>query len=285
MQQNKKLSNQVNTLHNPQKILKVVCFTPIAKPLNGSLPRSNNSHFLKLYPITYRYKNGKEEKTAEAQTYMIKGLRGSLRHQAMAICKAYGLEVCHSTDKESSREGQKLLPEGFHLLGSCRKNGSSCILHQIFGSKGNEGKISVLSNPIACIKHRTFDSEIDLQNVHIAMENRFNKTFDGISVQDFGERYFSGEFEFEINVSLCSPEEIGLLIEVVMNFQKIGRGFNSGYGRVKVLKFQLKERKTNRIPVWDESDSFILKEEIIENASKEEVWEALEAWKQYLRGE
>ena len=43
-----------------KKILKVQAFTPISKPLNGSLPRSNNSHFLRLYPVSYKYTSGKE---------------------------------------------------------------------------------------------------------------------------------------------------------------------------------------------------------------------------------
>lgn len=65
--------NQITT--RDKKILKIQAFTPISKPLNGSLPRSSNSHFLRLYPISYKYKLGKEEKEATVETYYIKGLR------------------------------------------------------------------------------------------------------------------------------------------------------------------------------------------------------------------
>ncbi len=269
-------------LQNPQKILKVFCYTPIAKPLNGSLPRSNNSHFLKLYPASYSYGRGKEKNTVETQTYMIKGLRGCLRHQAMETCNAKGLAVCHSTDKEMSKDGTPLLPEGFHLLGSCRKNGGSCILHTIFGSKGNEGKISVFAHPISAISHKTYEINIKVQNVQIATENRLNKTFGGISAQNFGERYFSGAFEFEIDVSRCSSEELGLLIEVIISLQKLGRGYNSGYGRINVRKFQLLERSITRKSIWDENDAFIIKELNVEKPLKEEVFSALQEWERYV---
>ncbi len=53
---------KVIELNNPSKILKVYCYTPISKPLNGSLPRSNTSHLLRLYPVEYTYKNGKKKK-------------------------------------------------------------------------------------------------------------------------------------------------------------------------------------------------------------------------------
>ncbi|MHA2139692.1 MAG: hypothetical protein ACW98G_17540 [Candidatus Hodarchaeales archaeon] len=39
----------------------------------------------------------------------------------------------------------------------------------------------------------------------------------GKSIQDFGERYFAGEFEFEIDVSNCTKEETGMIIEIYKN--------------------------------------------------------------------
>ncbi|MFX1512651.1 MAG: hypothetical protein ACFFCQ_08700, partial [Promethearchaeota archaeon] len=65
VKRNKKVSHsRVKRSSSLKKILKVLVYTPIAKPLNGSLPRSNNSHFLKLYPIKYWYGKGKEKKEA-----------------------------------------------------------------------------------------------------------------------------------------------------------------------------------------------------------------------------
>ena len=271
------------TRQNPtSKILKVFCYTPISKPLNGSLPQSNTSHFLKLYPIEYVYKKGKREKTAKAKTYWIKGLRGALRHQVMKRCREYGLDVCHSSDKETDKHGNVLLPKGFHLIGNCKASNCECIVHQIFGSKQNEGIISVCADPITSIVQGTAKTTIKLQNVHIATENRMVKSFEGKSIQNFGERYFSGDFTFEIDVTSCNKEQLGLLIESVMNIQKLGRGFNSGYGRIHVKRFQLLIRCISRVPEWDE-ESFIVKEEIVENSEKRTVLKALDAWHQYIQ--
>ena len=271
-----KLDNQIS-------ILKVYCYTPIAKPLNGSLPRSNISHFLKLYPVEYTYKKGKVEKIGQTETYFIKGLRGALRHQVMHICVENGLEVCHTSDKEADKHGNSLLPKGFHLTGVCKENGE-CIVHQIFGSKGNSGLISVYAEPITSLSHKTAQTNVNIQRVHIATENRIAMTFDGRSIQNFGERYFSGDFSFELDVTRSNPKQLGLLIKSVMNLQKLGRGFNSGYGKVQIKHFQLLRRSITRIPVWKE-DCFIVKEKIIEDSLKKDVLDAIRAWEQYLQEE
>jgi len=263
------------------KILKVYCYTPISKPLNGSLPRSNTSHFLRLTPVEYTYKNGKEEKKARSETYWLKGIRGAIRHQVMKICRESELEICHTSDKELDKHGNLLLPEGFHLTGAC-KDKVECIVHQIFGSKGNASKISVYSDPITSITHASAKIPIQLQNVHIATEKRIVQTFDGNSIQDFGERYFSGEFSFEIDVTECEEKELGLLIEAIMNLQKLGGGYNSGYGHIQVKQFQLLKRSINRIPEWKD-ESFIVKENIDETSEKKPVVEALKSWKEYLQ--
>ena len=268
--------------NNTSKILKVYCYTPISKPLNGSLPRSNISHFLKLYPIEYTYKKGKKEQTGRTQTYFIKGLRGAVRHQVMKICMENGLEVCHTSDKETDKYGNSLLPQGFHLIGACKGNGEECIVHQVFGSKGNEGRISVCADPITSVSQTTAKTPDKLQNVHIATENRNVKSFNGKSIQDFGERYFSGEFTFEIDVTECTRTQLGLLIESVMNMRKLGRGFNSGYGHIQVKQFQLLTRTIIREPEWN-GDSFVVKENISESSEKKIVIEALKAWNQFIQ--
>lgn len=268
---------------NQAQILKVYCYTPISKPLNGSLPQSNRSHLLRLFPIEYSYKSGKEVKKGQTETYFIKGLRGALRHQVMQICVENGLKVCHTSDKEADKHGNSLLPIGFHLTGACKENGE-CIVHQIFGSMGTAGIISVYADPITSITHKTAKTAVNIQKVHIATENRVVMTFDGKSIQDFGERYFSGEFSFEIDVTQCKPKQIGLLIQSVMNMKKLGRGFNSGYGRIQIKQFQLLHRSITRVPEWKEN-GFMVKEEIIENSVKKEVLDAIQEWELYLQEE
>ncbi|MFX0061969.1 MAG: RAMP superfamily CRISPR-associated protein [Candidatus Hermodarchaeota archaeon] len=236
---------------------------------------------LKLYPVAYTYKYGKEESRKTSDTYYIKGIRGALRHRVMQICYDVGLEVCHTSDKKEDKDGNNLVPAGFHLQGVCKTNGSECIVHQIFGSKGNEGLIAVHAEPITSIAHKTAKVEVQMQNVHIATENRNCMSFDRKPIQDFEERYFSGTFSFEIDVSRCTDEQLGLLVQSVMNLQRIGRGYNTGYGRVKVNHFQLMERTINRMPVWTD-DCFLVKEEMHEISLKNEVLNALEAWQHYV---
>ncbi len=272
---------KVIELINPSKILRVYCYTPISKPLNGSIPRSNTSHFLRLCPVEYTYKNGKEEKIAKTETYLIKGIRGAVRHQVMKLCHSHGLEVCHTSDKETDKHGNQLLPKGFHLIGSC-KNTDECIIHQVFGSKRSTSLISVYADPITSINHATARISQNLQNVQIATEHRMVQSYDGNSIQDFGERYFSGEFYFEIDVTQCEKSQLGMLIEAIMNLHKLGGGFNSGYGHIRIQKFQLLYRSIARNPEWD-GDGFIVKETVKEKVRKKEVLTSLKSWKEYLK--
>ena len=272
--------NEAKVTNGEMIILKVQAFTPISKPLNGSLPRSNNSHFLRLYPISYKYTSGKEEKETTVETYYIKGLKGSIRHKVMEICKNNGLEVCHTTDKEVDKSGNKLLPEGFHLLGACEQSGS-CIIYQMFGSKGKPGLISVYADQIGSIEQKTAELTISVQDVHIATENRHCATFDGKIAQDFGERYFSGYFSFEIDVTNCELQHIGLLIESIINLDKLGRGYNAGYGHVKVMSLQFIKRILKKSLLWQENIFVVqeIKEDII---LKDEVASAMNEWKTYV---
>ncbi|MFX0053278.1 MAG: hypothetical protein ACFE8U_18530 [Candidatus Hermodarchaeota archaeon] len=268
---------KINRARPKRKILKIYCFTPIAKPMNGSLPFSKITNLLKLSSTSYEYKNGKTIKSAIASTYFLKGLRGAVRHKIMEISQNLGLEVCHTTDKETDKHGNKLLPEGFHLLGSCKENGE-CIIHQLFGSKSNEGIISFWANPISNITEKTAIVKDKVQRVHISTENRISLTYDRRPAQDFKERYFSGNFKFEIDVTNCSLPQIGLLIEAIMNLEQYGRGFNSGYGKIEIKKFQLLERFVKRSPIWND-ESFEIQEEMEESSLKQEVLDSLEAWK------
>ena len=267
--------------NQPLKILKVSVSCTIAKPLNGTLPHSKTSHFLRLYPVTYSYKNRNKVIQSEVQTYHLKGLRGAIRHAIMGYCHDIGLEVCHTTDKEATKDGTPLLPPGFHLLGSCVKNGGSCIVHELFGSMTQEGHIAVYAPPIASPSQKTAKLE-NVQNVHIATEHRICLTFDNKAAQDFGERYFSGDFSFEVDVTKCSPIELGLLINAIMTMKRLGAGYNAGYGHIKVKRFQLVNRTSARKAVWDDEKIFEVQEEIVEDSLKKEVLEAFTAWEDYV---
>ncbi|MFQ5978003.1 MAG: RAMP superfamily CRISPR-associated protein [Candidatus Heimdallarchaeota archaeon] len=276
---NKKVSSKVKRVKNPRKILKAHCYTAIAKPLNGSFPSSNASHFLKLYSIPYTYKHGKQEKTAYQETYLIKGLRGAIRHSAMKIMQESGIEVCHNSDKETDKEGRRLLPDGFHLLGSCVGNGE-CLIHQIFGSKGHEGLISVYADPIGSVSQKSAKFDTTIQPIHLAFENRVNISFEGKSIQDFKERYFSGYFSFEIDVSRCDQLQLGFLVQCILELEKLGRGYNTGYGRLEVREFELLKQEVHKKAKWNDN-RFKVIQDIKEKPLKEEVESALQEWENY----
>ena len=87
-------------------------------------------------------------------------------------------------------------------------------------------------------------------------------------------------FTFEIDVSQCSRKQLGLLLRSILALEKLGRGFNAGYGHVEVKKFQLLKREKKKILVFD-GESFVIKTEIAEKSLEKEVTEALEDWDTY----
>ncbi|MFX0061230.1 MAG: hypothetical protein ACFFC7_03520 [Candidatus Hermodarchaeota archaeon] len=295
----KKLSNRLERLHKPPLLLKVYCFTPIAKPLNGSLQKG--SHLLKLAPVSYTYSKQKDNQKAKTvDTYYIKGIRGALRHKVMELCYQAGLEVCHTMEVRKAKEStngnedntkkgngsnkrEDEIPTGFHGLAMCAHNGGSCIVHQVFGSMRQESLISVTTVPIVSVTEKTAVFQDEVQRVHIATEHRHAASVDGIPMQDFTERYFSGEFTFEIDVTLCSPEQLGLLLTAAYRLDRLGRGYNAGYAHIKVRKLQLVRRESKDTLVWDEQDqAYVIKEETVEQVLKEEVPQALTAWQKHI---
>ncbi len=277
---NKRVSSRLKRVKNPRKVLKIFCYTAIAKPLNGSMPKSNKTYFLKLYPVPYTYGNGSKKKEAEVFTYFIKGLRGAVRHSAMSILHELGIEACHSSDRETDKEGKSLIPSGFHLLGSCVGNGGECLIHQIFGSKGHEGLISVWADPIGNIKHKTASLDQAVQKVHMTTDNRVNMSFEGKTIQNFGEQSFSGYFSFEIDVSHLNSLQLGFILQCVVGLEKIGRGFNAGYGRLEVQEFELLQRKVHKKVEWNGSRFKVL-QDVKEESLKEEVESAMQEWEKY----
>ncbi|MHA1166392.1 MAG: hypothetical protein ACTSRU_01115 [Candidatus Hodarchaeales archaeon] len=269
-------------IDNPKKILKIFCYTAIAKPLNGSIGKSKGSYLLKLAPIPYTYTDKKKIlSSSTVDAYMIKGVRGAIRHKVMDLCHDAGLDVCHTSDKDKDKDKNNLIPDGFHPLGACANNSDSCIIHQIFGSKGVESKIAVFSHPIVRFQQKSAVFPDGVQAVHIATENRNCMSFDGKPLQDFQESYFSGEFSFEIDVTKLDPIQLGLIVNASCHIEKIGRGFNVGYSKIKVIKIQLLHRVVDRSLEWQD-DSFQVVETVEEHFLKDEVLEAMKEWQEYL---
>ena len=238
-----------------KKQIVVRAYTPIAKPLNASIQK--NSTMLLLGEIPYV--NG--SKTFNTKVYYIKGLRGMLRHAAMALAHDCGIEVCHSSEKTELKDGTKLVPSGFHALSSCDP---PCILRNIFGSFREESRISVSADPITSISHKDYITNVAVQKVHISSENRIVMSFDGIAIQDFRESYFSGYFTFSIDVTKLNDAEIKFLLESLLYIATLGGGKNAGYGQVKLLDFDLlKVEFTKTIKKDNESYKFVEEAEAI----------------------
>ena len=276
---NNRIDLQVNQALKPQKILKVVVFADIVKPLNGATTMSKVSHLLKLEPISYTY--GKD-KITESITYFIKGLKGAVRHAFMRMCKGSDLEVCHSSDKEFDKHGKSFLPQGFHLLGACLKDENPCILQQIFGQKGQQSLISVRAPAITSIKHKTAEFDRNIQKVHIATETRIMLSAKQKTMQDFGERYFSGQFYFEINVTRCQLAQLGSIIQAVSSqLHRLGRGYTAGYRHIEVQEMQLLTRKTSTALV-PTGESFKVQKVFEDKPIPQLVNQAIKAWNSFL---
>ncbi len=244
--------NEVREMKTTKKLVVVRAYTPIAKPLNASIQK--NSTMLLLGEIPYI--NG--DKTFNTKVYYIKGLRGMLRHAAMKLAYDCGIEVCHTSEKTELKDGIKLMPAGFHVLGSCDP---PCILQHIFGSFRNESRISVLADPITSISHKDYTINVAVQKVHIASENRIAMSFDGIPIQDFRESYFSGYFTFSIDVTQLTDEEIKFLLESLLYIETLGGGKNAGYGQVKLLDFDLLQVELNKT-IKKDNESYKFVEEV-----------------------
>jgi CRISPR/Cas system CSM-associated protein Csm3 (group 7 of RAMP superfamily) len=213
-----------------KKQIVVRAFTPIAKPINTSIQK--NSTMLLLGEISYI--NG--SKTFTTKLYYLKGLRGMLRHACMDLARDYDIEVCHSSEKTELKDGTKLLSKGFHPLGACDP---PCILRRIFGTFREDSRISVSADPITSISHKEYLTEVSVQKVHIASENRIALSYDRIPIQDFRQSYFSGYFTFSIDATQLTDDEIKFLLESLLHIEYYGGGRSAGYGHVKILEVEL----------------------------------------------
>ncbi len=234
--------------------IKVVAYTTIAKPSNGTVQKAKV--LLKLSPITYK-NNGKEHKV---EAYYIKGLKGVLRHAAMECARTKGLEVCHTSDKTTDKSGNELIPDGFHPLCSCYPD-NECIIHRIFGSIHVPSKIKVWSLPVANIKHAEFESEHPLNNMHVATENRIALSYDGRAIQDFREGYLSGEFTFFVDVTKLDEEEIRFILESLLYIDTLGGGVSAGYGVVRLKEIVVEDVEDIRKLVKTEDGYKVVYEE------------------------
>ncbi|MHA1435722.1 MAG: RAMP superfamily CRISPR-associated protein [Candidatus Heimdallarchaeota archaeon] len=242
------------------KRIKITANTPISKPCNGHISGGKINNLLLI-------SKGSEDGT-EGKKYLIKGLRGLLNHSMMAIAKQKGIEVCHSSVKVETQKGEKLLSEGFHPNGACYPE-NECIRHRLMGSINK--KSALRFEPVVIISASGNNKTTTAQKMHIATEKR-NSLTQGTKkgIQDFGERYISGQFTLKIELlKELSQEELGFLLQSILFMPELGFGgsVNNGAGKINLEDVALQEIERTRT---------IKKGKVHEEEKERNLWKEME---------
>ncbi|MGC9780503.1 MAG: hypothetical protein HZR80_14750 [Candidatus Heimdallarchaeota archaeon] len=242
--------------------------TPQAKTGNGPAVGGKINNLLLIGAEGGNGKDGKK--------YLVKGLRGWINHAMMTLAKEQRVEVCHSSEKTETQKGESLLPDGFHPVGKCIEE-VECVKHRLMGSFVKPSKLKF--EPVIIIS-KAYKGKIpkDVQPMHIATDKRnalvqHSKT----AIQDFGERYFAGEFALTIELlEELSKEELGFLLKAILYASDIGLGaaINNGSGKVKIKQVMLQQ--------VDRSRAFDNQGKVIEKEKARNLWkemqDGMKAW-------
>ena len=260
-----------NQIKRKLKRLVITASTPIAKTGNGPAVGGKVNNLLVLGNGSEN--NGKED----GKRYLMKGIRGWVNHAMIAIAKEEEIEVCHSSDKTETQSGESLLPEGLHPKGKCMET-EECVLHKLMGSISKPSKLKF--EPVIVISTASKGAIKDdyTQKMHIATERRNALVHKSkIAIQDFGERYFSGEFTIKIEFQEeLTKEELGFLLKALLYAPEIGLGssVNNGSGKVTINSIALQEVKRTRA---FGRDGKVVETETTRNLWKE-MQEGMKAW-------
>jgi hypothetical protein len=74
---------------------------------------------------------------------------------------------------------------------------------------------------------------------HIATEARNVMTIDQKPIQDFREHYFDTDFVLSIDVTQCTLEQLGALIEALFHAKELGGSKTAGYGKITIDRVEL----------------------------------------------
>ncbi|MBU0958749.1 MAG: hypothetical protein KKB31_02260, partial [Nanoarchaeota archaeon] len=237
------------------KRLRIKVYTTQLKTENGNI--GARSEMLKLNTVIENYNSSETEKGKKNITlYKIKGLKGWLRHKYMDYYLKKGIEVCYSSSKENYKDRKLEIPKGFHLLGECK---GKCPIYKIFGGivtkkeasseLSKQSRINVWCNGVLSKTHFDKLKERKLKKylkskynvMSYNSENSLCLGTDGQGIQNFGEKFVSGDFEFFIDVDKLDNEELKTLIDVLLNTDlKLGRGKTRGCGfiEIKQIKYE-----------------------------------------------
>ena len=213
---------------------------------------------------------------------VVKGMRGALRHNIMNILHQKDISYCIPTSKERFQKSEELTYlNGEHLMGKCGEN--PCPIRQLFGILGEESPIKIWSDVIVQAKDKVAITNIlpqkGLAFVHTSTEIRHASRRDKKTLQDFTEQYFSGEFQFYIEYTKDLPKWlIGLLVEGIFNLTNIGRGSNSGYGRLSIKEMTFEQVSLERTFGKESNGRMAILEEESTINKNDFLKECLEIW-------
>lgn len=222
-------------------------------------------------------------KKEHGSSRVVKGVRGAIRHSIMEILHSKGIEYCSPTMKErfqGNNEPTLLVNE--HLMGKCGEN--PCPIRQLFGLLGEKSPIKIWSDVlIQTDKSRSkITPQKGLSFVHVSTETRHASRRDGKTLQDFSEQYFSGEFQFYIEFAKELPTWLlGMLIKGVLSMIHLGRGSNSGYGRLEIKDIAFERVTFERTLGAENNGKIAIVEEERIVPQNQFLQECLDAWKTY----
>ncbi|MHA2232094.1 MAG: hypothetical protein ACXAB4_06365 [Candidatus Hodarchaeales archaeon] len=237
----------------------------------------------------------KKTKTLYLETYLVKGLKGLLRHLLMALLDALGVSGCHSTNRLTyGKEEQSAIPDSsfVHPLGACVKEDSKtrqegCLTYQIFGAMLEQSIIRVDQVLIAQANGNTIPKTVKVVEpsrkvvfAHIATEVRNVMTIEQKPIQDFREHYFDTDFVISVDVTQCTLEQLGALVEAFFHAKELGGGKTAGYGKIAIDRVDLQGITEQRQIVLTEK-GFEPKTTIQERSLPAMLQEAFLAWEAY----
>ncbi|MFQ5977731.1 MAG: hypothetical protein ACE5OZ_06370 [Candidatus Heimdallarchaeota archaeon] len=245
------------------------------KTLNESVHTGTNMMKLKATKVNLEYAGFKEEtdetgkktkkkfhkkETIELDTYVIKGLKGLVRHLWMDLLDSVGISGCHTTDRvEYGKEKKLTIPNGsyVHSLGACVYQGKNkprkprnegCLTYQMFGGRLEQSIITVKSVLVAKangkkripVSASKIEPSRPITFAHVSNETRNVMTIDNKPIQDFRESFFDSNFVLNINVAQCNLVQIGALAEALFHAKVLGGGKTAGYGEITIDRVELK---------------------------------------------
>ncbi|MFQ5980318.1 MAG: hypothetical protein ACE5OZ_19455 [Candidatus Heimdallarchaeota archaeon] len=240
-------------------------------------------------------KKVKKTTTLYLETYLVKGLKGLLRHLLMALLDALGISGCHSTDRLTyGKNEQSAIPDGsfVHPLGACVKEDGKtrqegCLTYQIFGAMLKQSIIKVDQVLIAQANGNTIpktakgiEPSRKVVFAHIATEVRNVMTIEQKPIQEFREHYFDSDFVISVDVTHCTLEQLGAFVEALFHAKELGGGKTAGYGKIAIDRVDL-QRITEQRQIILTENGFETQTTIQERNLPTMLQEAFLAWQAY----